>query len=204
MAQYFIKNNIYIIYMTSIDTNASNYTLSELMTIVGVDDLNPTDIVENTNYYIKKYKNKNPTLSIFFQEVQSELLQYAQGLEPETEDDTEGKIIVEGFGNMSNDAIYPSGNKQITEWYENQNLTQKDQNQVDKITDRKQKIQVFGNEYVPMNREQIDTTDTYNLPVKQDSLNPNLKNTIKNYLIYILNVWKIFIKTVLGLLMFFI
>jgi hypothetical protein len=29
-----------------------------------------------------------------------------------------------------------------------------------------------------MNREQIATSDTYQLPVKQDSLNPNLKNTI--------------------------
>ena len=32
-----------------------------------------------------------------------------------------------------------------------------------------------------MNREQIATTDTYNLPVKQDSLNPNLKNTIQRF-----------------------
>jgi len=32
-----------------------------------------------------------------------------------------------------------------------------------------------------MKREQIATTDTYNLPVKQDSLNPNLKNTINRF-----------------------
>ena len=33
-----------------------------------------------------------------------------------------------------------------------------------------------------MNREQIATTDTFNLPVKQDSLNPNLKNTINRFI----------------------
>ena len=33
-----------------------------------------------------------------------------------------------------------------------------------------------------MKREQIATTDTYNLPVKQDSLNPNLKNTINRFI----------------------
>jgi hypothetical protein len=183
--------------MATIDTNVSNYTLSELMTIVKLDDLEPENIVEQTNYYIKKYKNKNPILSVFFQDVQSQLLQYIQGLEPESdEEDMSNKIIVkpnisstksnskiqEGFGNMSNEAIYPAGDRQITEWYENQVLTQSDTNQTNKITDRKQKIQTFGNQHVPMDREQIATTDTFNLPVKQDTLNPNLKNTINRFI----------------------
>jgi hypothetical protein len=118
-------------------------------------------------------------------------------LEPESdEEDMSNKIIVkpnisstksnskiqEGFGNMSNEAIYPAGDRQITEWYENQVLTQSDTNQTNKITDRKQKIQTFGNQHVPMDREQIATTDTFNLPVKQDTLNPNLKNTINRFI----------------------
>ncbi len=178
--------------MTSINTNVSDYSLSELMAIVEVEDLNHDDIIANTNYYIRKYKTKNPTLSVFFKEIQNQLLQYAIGLEPDSDDENaEGKIIVEpnsnvnsveGFGTMTNEAIYNAGNKQITNWYQNQVLTQSDQNQVNKITDRKQKIQVFGNENVPMKREQIATTDTYNLTVKQDSLNPNLKNTINRFI----------------------
>jgi hypothetical protein len=32
-----------------------------------------------------------------------------------------------------------------------------------------------------MNREQIATTDTFGVPIKQDSLNPNLKNTISRF-----------------------
>jgi hypothetical protein len=82
---------------------------------------------------------------------------------------------------MSNEAIYPAAEKQITDWYENENLTQSDQNQENKITQRKQKIGVFGNQHAPMKREQIATTDTFTLPVKQDSLNPNLKNTITRF-----------------------
>jgi hypothetical protein len=176
-----------------VDTNISNYSLTELMAIVEIDDLVPEDIVENTNYYIKKYKVKNPKLAVFFQEVQSQLLQYAQGLQNDNDEESNDigdKIIVEprsssiteGFGNMSNEAIYPVGDKQISDWYKNENLTQRDQNQVDKITNRQQKIQIFGNDHVPMKREQIATTDTYNLPVKQDSLNPNLKNTINRFI----------------------
>lgn len=182
-----------------VDTDVSNYTLVELMAIVEINDLIPEHIVENTNYYIRKYKTKNPELSVFFQEVQSQLLQYSQDLNEDEEDldqeDNQGKIIVEpsstnkggrqlakeGFGVMSNEAIYPAGEKQVSEWYQNEVLTQGDQNQVDKITNRKQKIQIFGNEQVPMDREQIATTDTYNLPVKQDTLNPNLKNTINRF-----------------------
>jgi len=171
--------------MTDIDMNVKNYSLSELMAIVELQDLKYKDIIENTNYYIRKYKNKNPQLSSFFKEIQSQLLQYNQSLNEDLsddEDDDENKIIVEGFGNMSNEATYPSGDSQVNEWYQNQNLTQSDENQTSKITDRKQKIQVFGNDKVPMNQEQIATTDTFNLPVKQDSLNPNLKNTINRFI----------------------
>ena len=174
---------MYINYMTNINMNISDYTLSELMAIIEIEDLTPSHIVENTNFYIKKYKVKDPKLSVFFQDVQSQLLQYAQGIDDnEPDNNDEGKIVVESFGNMANNAIYPSGDKQISDWYQNENLTQSDKNQANKITDRKQKIQLFGNESVPMKREQIATTDTYNLPVKQDSLNPNLKNTINRFL----------------------
>jgi len=174
--------------MTSLDTNVSNYTLSELLTIVELndEDINEETILTKTNKLINKFKNKKPELSVFFKEIQSQLLQYVDGLESNEEDEdqdeaTTGKIVVEGFGSMTNDAVYPKGEKMITDWYENENLTQSNQNQVDKITQRKQKIGVFGNQHAQMKREQLATTDTFTLPVKQDSLNPNLKNTTNRF-----------------------
>ena len=167
--------------MTSVDTDVSNYTVSELMAIIEVTDIDPEEIVKNTNVLIDKFQASNPQLSVFFMDVQSQLLQYSQGLLAEREEDLSGKIVVESFGNMSNEAIYPAGDKQVSDWYKNENLTQNDQNQVNKITNRQQKIGVFGNQHAPMNREQLATTDTYQLPVKQDSLNPNLKNTINRF-----------------------
>jgi hypothetical protein len=175
--------------MTSIDTNISNYTLSELLTIVdiGNDELDNDTVNLKTNKYINKFKTKNPELANFFREVRMQLLQYVDDLENENENedendfDTTNKILVEGFGNMSNEAIYGAGEKQISDWYKNEALTQNDENQSNKITQRKQKIDVFGNQHNTMKREQIATTDTYNLPVKQDSLNPNLKNTISRF-----------------------
>jgi hypothetical protein len=181
--------------MTDIDTNVGNYTLSELLTIAGIenDDINEEAIMEKTDKLINRFKVKNPQLSVFFKGVQSQLLQYEQGLNVQSDDDGDDydddeKIYVEsrgdtieGFGNMSNEAIYTKGDKQIMNWYENENLTQSDQNQTNKITQRKQKVGIFGNQHAPMKREQIATTDTFSLPVKQDSLNPNLKNTINRF-----------------------
>ena len=183
--------------MADIDTNVSNYSLSELLTIVNIDNenINEEQIMKNTNALINKFKGKNQKLSDFFTNVQSELLHSAQGLEENDTDnndnnndindiidDDNNKILVEGFGNMSKEAVYPAGNKQITDWYQNQYLKQSNTNQSNKITQRQQKISVFGNEHNQMKREQVATTDTYNLPVKQDSLNPNLKNTITRFL----------------------
>ena len=173
---------------SNVDTNVENYTLSELMAIVDVDDLDPPEITRKTNILIEKFKNSNPVLSVFFREVQSQLLQYSMNFvdqenaeyNDDNNDDVEPseKIYVEGFGTMSGN---PIGEKEVNEWYENENLKQTNQNQVDKITDRKQKVGIFGDPHVPMKRQQLGVNDTFQVPVKQDSLNPNLKNTITRF-----------------------
>jgi len=170
----------------NIDLNVENYTLSELMLIIQIDDLDPKNIVVKTNKYINKYKESDPQLSVFFKEVQSQLLQYSmnllyEGVEEPDIDEDEDEENIEGFQQMTNEAIYPKGEKQIQNWYENQALKQDDKTQNEKITDRKQKIDVFGNPYVPMKREQLGVNNNFNVEVAQDSLNPNLKNTITRF-----------------------
>ena len=65
---------------SNIDTNVGNYSLSELMAIVELQDLEPNEIVTQTNKYINKFKISNPKLSTFFMEIRSQLLQYATNL----------------------------------------------------------------------------------------------------------------------------
>lgn len=151
----------------SIDTNVANYTMSELMAISGISDINPDEITSKTNTYINKYKTSNPQISTFFKAIQGELLQYSANLN-NSEDDPE-------------EAKFPSGEAQTNNWLSNEALSQSDSNQQNKSTDRKQKIDVYGNQHVPMNREQLGINNTYNVPVAQDSLNPNLKNTITRF-----------------------
>jgi hypothetical protein len=168
--------------MTTLDTNVSNYTLSELLAIADINDVNMDEIISKTDKQIQRFKTSKPEISVFFREIQSQLLQYAEGLADNSKEDTTGKIIVESFGTMSNEAIYPAGEEQVTDWYTNQNLTQDNQIQNDKITNRKEKTKTYGNQHVPMNREQLGVNDTYQVPVKQDSLNPNLKNTVSRFI----------------------
>ena len=173
-------------------TNIKDYTLSEIMAIVGLENLsNAKEIRRKTNSFITKFKKSDPLLSTFFTNIQSQLLQYInenpiakEDGEKQREKQQEQKedIVVVGETTKSAlDEIYPVGQKQVDDRFENNYLKQADSNQNKKITQRKQKIQIFGNQHVPMSREQLGVNDTFDLTVKQDSLNPNLQNTITRF-----------------------
>ena len=72
---------------------------------------------------------------------------------------------------------------QLTQnWVNNQYLTQDSKSQNDKITNRKNNIQTFPNEHLPMKKNTLGVSNTFNVPVAQGVLNPNLKNiTTRNY-----------------------
>lgn len=175
-----------------INTDISSYSLSELLAITGIVELDSDEILLKTDELINRFKSNRPELSIFFKAVQSQLLQYIDDNDDDDNDDDDNndddyddvdKIVVEPFEIMNDetDLKYPAGDKQVTNWYTNQSLKQDDANQNEKITDRNQKIDVFGNPHVPMKQEQLGVNDVYQIPVKQGSLNPNLKNTITRF-----------------------
>lgn len=164
--------------MNNIDTNVKNYTIAELMAISEVDNLEINEIKDQTNKRIKMFEQSNPTLSVFFMDIQSQLLQYAMDLNQEQMELED----VQGKEDENEDAEYPLAEKQQKNWYTNQALPQENTTQKDKITDRKQKIDVFGNDHVPMNREQLGINNNFQVSVAQDTLNPNLKNSINRFL----------------------
>jgi len=148
--------------------NIDTYTISDLFTILDIDideedeeeeediEQQKEDIIEKTNEYIIRFDKEGKTqLSLFFNSVQTTLLKYLQEKQIE---------------------------QQTNEWVENEVLSQDTALQKSKITDRKQKIDVYDNEHAPMNREQLGINDTYSVPVKQDTLNPNLENTTSRFI----------------------
>lgn len=146
--------------MSTIDTNVDNYTIEELIAILELEDPTEEEIIDTSNGYIEKYEDEgDETLATFFQDIQNKLVQYMESLE-----------------NGDNPEEYNPDDEQTDEWYENQALEQEDEVQADKTTDRKQKIDVYENEHVPMNKEQLGVTNTVDTKVAQDALNPNLTN----------------------------
>jgi hypothetical protein len=147
-----------------LDTNINNYTVSEMLTILGLGS-NPTDqeITDASNKYIShSQKLGNSDIVNFFQDMQETLLSY---------------------NNPANDDVNQDDDGQAEEWYQNEALEQSNKVQKDKITNRKQKIDIYDNEHVPMNREQLGISNNYQVPVAQDTLNPNLKNVTSRFVI---------------------
>jgi hypothetical protein len=154
--------------MSTVDYNADSYTISELLEILNLDDPTSDEIMDKTNNYIKRFspsRENRPELVNFFQSIQTKLLRYMQQLETSGED-----------------AEYTPNEKQTEEWYKFQALPQDNPIQKDKITDRIQKIDVYDNNHVPMNREQLGVSNNFQVPVAQDTLNPNLRNITKRFI----------------------
>ena len=195
------------------DTNVFNYTPDELLAVLEMDDPTDTDeIIYKTNTLSSKFRVTNPTLSLFFRQVQKRLIENKSHYD-NTHDDTNNADANVGESNVGESNVDESNvgdtndnndtnnvdandnadtyienyqnmntsNDQAQHWFENQYLKQADKIQTDKITDRQNTVKLFNNPQVPMKREQIATNDTYTLPIKQDSLNPNLKNTINRF-----------------------
>lgn len=185
----------------NVDTCVNNYSILELITIVGLDsnNLNTDEIIQRTNTYIAKFKDSNPEMYYFFVEIQHILLDYCENKDvtnnedhennntsDESESDMENNEI-EGFTNMNKNKNNNQNNNsnirnQTQNWIENIYLQQnEDPVQMNKITNRKNKIDVYSNDHLPMKKEQLGIFNSYNVPVVQDTLNPNLKNTISRF-----------------------
>jgi hypothetical protein len=148
---------------SDLDTNINNYTVPEMLSIFGLDD-NPSDedITNAANKYINQFnKTGNTEMANFFQDMETTLLSYNN---PETND------------NVNDDG-------QADEWYKNEAIEQSDSVQKDKITNRRQKIDIYDNQHAPMNREQLGVSNNYQVPVAQDTLNPNLKNVTSRFIV---------------------
>jgi hypothetical protein len=154
--------------MSTIDYAVDNYTIDELLSIINldIDQLTTENVMKNTDEYIARFNNENnSTLSRFFQDIQTKLLQYENQLQQNKKP-----------------FPYQPDNKQTKEWYNYEALPQKNKVQKNKITDRFQKIQVYDNQHVPMKREQLGVNNVIDTKVAQDVLNPNLENVTTRFI----------------------
>lgn len=152
--------------MSTMDYNVDNYTVTELLAILGLNDPTESQIKDTTNNYIAKFtRESQPQMVIFFQQVQSKLLQYIYSLETTGEDNE-----------------YTPNEEQTNNWFTNEVLPQDNSTQKDKITERKQKIDIYDNQHLPMKRQQLGVANNFKVDVAQDTLNPNLENITSRFI----------------------
>jgi len=148
----------------NIDLNVDNYTQEDLLSLLSLNDVETVtydDIINASKPLINRYtREDNYDLANFFQEVKTHLL------EDIDYDDT--------------DNIQDTDTSQLGNLWQNQHVSQSDSNpvQANKVTERKQQVDIFSQDgHFIMNRKQLGVNNTYQLPVAQGQMNPNLKNT---------------------------
>jgi len=151
-----------------IDLNINNYDINSLITFFDLKDKKMNEIVleEKKNIIYNVLLNDNKLTSTkkielfeFINKAYSNLLIY----------------INKNNNNNPN-------NKQKEKWVKYGALLQDNSVQKDKITERIQKIDVYDNNHMPMNREQLGVNNNFQVPVAQDTLNPNLENITSRFI----------------------
>jgi hypothetical protein len=191
--------------LKDIDLDITHYDTDELLAMLNLQDPTEDDIVRATTRLINKATaDRLPKVAAFFQDAQDTLLdeldkqtgpeeedpdpqeeqedqeepdppqeepdpQEEQEEDPDQEQDPDEDLTQEDNTDST----------QLNQWWRNQYLRQADKVQASKPADRKNKIQVLqGNRHMPTKREKLGVNETYQVPVTQGTLNPNLKNTV--------------------------
>jgi hypothetical protein len=168
--------------INSIDTNVANYTIPELMQIAMISELNSVEIIQNTNKLISHFSSNsdggsyNPVLVKFFTDVQNQLLIAASNSNSSNSNSQNKKTGKNS--QKQNNQKKTIQEQQVSNWIQNEYLKQDDSVQRDKVTDRDQKIDILPGTHDTMKQQQLGVSNTYNVEVAQDNLNPTLKNTI--------------------------
>jgi hypothetical protein len=164
---------------TKIDTNVDNYTLSELLLILDLNTISDkNDMIKSCNKLIEKFeRQKDTTMVNFFNGIKKKLSNYYDQIKTDQDNYEQDK-----YPDENQDIQETSAKAQTDNWINNQYLTQKNKSQNDKTTERKQKIDVYGSQHVPMKQQQLGINNNYNVEVSQDVLNPNLKNITSRFI----------------------
>ena len=152
---------------TNMDLNVENYTQDDLLALLNfsdADDVTYNDILNASNPIINLYTSEdNYDLANFFQQLQNKLV---EDLDYESDNDETN--------------IQYNDSAQLGNLWSNQYKSQKntDETQANKVSDRTQQVNVFEQDgKFIMNKNKLGVSNTFDVPVSQGTINPNLKNT---------------------------
>ena len=141
-----------------ISYNIEDYTIKDLVDILELPVVDVTNIKKKTNILIKKYENNNDRKMLsFFKDIQEKLLSYFY-----SEKEEEENIKQEDQSSNS--------------WYDSETLSPTSNNQKNKITNRKNEVEIFEGDNPIMKRKQLGVNQSYEIDVVQGQMNPTLRN----------------------------
>ena len=147
----------------TLDFDIDSYSIDDLLKIFNfTSDQIPSEfnIKSKSEEFIQEYQDK----------LNLEMVEFIKSARE--------KLLMNYWPDMKSDNYQFDNNKVIGQWYQNEAPRQNNLLQENKTTDRKQKIQTFDSvSRFPMNRENLGVSETYSVPVRQGTMNPNLKNT---------------------------
>lgn len=147
--------------MNNINLNVEDYSDNELLEIADLsEDLTYNEVESEFTKKIKNFlKNKDYNMAQFFHNAKNKIL-----------------------SNMLDDNNKKS-TSQAEEWLQNQYRKPVDNLQGDKITDRRNNIDIFGdNAQQIMSQKLLGVSNTLPLNVAQDTLNPTLRQTVTRHI----------------------
>ena len=144
--------------MSTMNTNVDDYTINELMDIIGIDSLTEKNVISVCEVYIQQFTAlNNQQLITFFQNIEKRLLDEIDGNgDEETGDDDE-----ETGGDDDGD-----DDKPIKEAF----------------TQRGNPVEVADNGHSTMSKPPLVIPNTFQVSAVQDSLNPTLQNTVSRFI----------------------
>ena len=150
--------------MSDIDLNIDNYSIYDIYEIFNLQDPSEFQVTDSANNLISQMRSQgNFDVANFFEEAKQKAL-----------DDFEESLLSDNDSeNVQNDSSTQLGNL-----WQNQFPAQNSQVQMNKVTNRTQKVQTFNdNSHFQMSREQLGVNESHPIRVVQGTINPNLKQT---------------------------
>ena len=153
--------------MNNINLDIDDYTDNELLDIAEIPQDASSEIInQKFTELIRQYlDNKDYKLAQFFHDAKEKVLD---------------NLL------KKNDTDYNNNqdqNIQAEEWLKNQYRNPINNDQEDKITDRRHNTTIFdGNTRQVMSQKRLGISNNYPLNLSQDSLNPTLRQTVKHYI----------------------
>lgn len=143
-----------------LDTDIDNYSVDDLLLIFGLNDPTPQELNIVANKMINKMiSDDNNEIAIFLQNAKEKLFDELY---------QDNDFSIDQFKEQADD--------KLTDWWDNQYPQKKTPSKPLQTVDRNHRIQFFNNSHQTMKQERLEVADTFDVPVSQGYINPNLKN----------------------------